>query len=795
MKRMRAWAPWLVLLIFLFAGIRRVSFDVNITALLPPDLRESQALTIFLSSFAQRNELIAVIDAPDAAAAERALSAAETALGKRPDLVSMVVSKPALDADPEAAAGFLAWSLLNLPPAEWARTRAELEPDRIKARLAAVQEAMTTGLGTTDGLLGYDPLGLASPVFRSLTGSGSATSAFASPDGLRRVCFLRAPGDFSGWRASSRWIEAVRSTMEPAAQAHGATLGLTGHPVFEAEAAQIMQYDMSTSGLGSLLLTAGIFWAFYRSLRPMLLVAAALVLTALLTLAAGGLLLPGMNVMTAGFAGILIGLVVDYGILIHQESLSTAPHDVVRKRARQGIRAAAATTAAAFFSLTVCTVPGISGLGFLVGIGIVIGAVIMLGPCFHWLMRQRPPQLPAAADHHSHSWLASRRTDVVLATAAAAVAGLCFAGLAWKGPPPMDTSMDCMRLNGSMADETMRKATSVLGRGTGLQWMFRAEDHGTMQARLDTAAQAIERAKNAGAIHGASLPAVLWTHQPWQQENLTQSAAWLIAESDRLRTAVTEAGYEPLAWALTERMMTLWRSWITAGAVPATPPSDAAAWLVHRFTRKDESGAALCVAMIEPAGSHADAAAALEPEVSTDGMYLVSEELLSWKLATRVPQELFRILAVLAVCVLTLLSLTFRCWRSVLLCVAVMAVNLGTLLGSMAWAGLSWNFFNLTALLLSLGTGIDYSIHVLMALRKGMDPGSMRTTTGRALLSCCLTTTAGFASLVTARLEGLVSMGTVCALALALNLLVALCLLPMAATRWLPSLRSSRASS
>jgi predicted exporter len=356
----------------------------------------------------------------------------------------------------------------------------------------------------------------------------------------------------------------------------------------------------------------------------------------------------------------------------------------------------------------------------------------------------------------------------------------------------MDTSMDCMRLNGSRADETMRKATSVLGRGTGLQWMFRAEDHGTMQARLETATQAIERAKAAGAIHGASLPAVLWTHQPWQQENLTQNAAWLIAESDRLRTAVTEAGYEPIAWALTERMMALWRKWIAAGAVPTAPPSDAAAWLVHRFTRKDESGAALCVAMIEPAGSHADAAAALEPEASMDGMYLVSEELLSGKLATRVPEELFRILAVLAVCVLALLSLTFRCWRCVLLCVLVMALNLGTLLGSMAWAGIPWNFFNLAALLLSLGTGIDYSIHVLMALRKGMDPGSMRTTTGRALLSCCLTTTAGFASLVTARLEGLVSMGLVCALALALNLLVALCLLPMAATRWLPSLRTPR---
>jgi predicted exporter len=433
MKRMRAWAPWLVLLIILFAGIRRVSFDVNITALLPPDLRESQALSIFLRSFAQRHELIAVIDAPDAAAAGNALAAAEKALGRRPDLVSMVVSKPALDTDPEAAAGFLAWSLLNLPPSEWERTRQELQPARINERITSVQESMTTGLGSADGLLGYDPLGLASPVFRSLTGSGAATSAFASPDGRRRICFLRAPGDFSGWRAASRWIEAVRAVMEPAVQAHGATLGLTGHPVFESEAAQIMQYDMSTSGLGSLLLTVGIFWAFYRSLRPMLLVAAALILTAVLTLAAGGLLLPGMNVMTAGFAGILIGLVVDYGILIHQESLSTAPDDEVRKRSRHGITAAAATTATAFFSLTVCTVPGISGLGFLVGIGIVIGAVIMLGPCSRWLMKQRP-RPAAAASTTGTGWLASDRADPWLASAAATLALLCFAGLPWTPP-------------------------------------------------------------------------------------------------------------------------------------------------------------------------------------------------------------------------------------------------------------------------------------------------------------------------------------------------------------------------
>jgi predicted RND superfamily exporter protein len=189
------------------------------------------------------------------------------------------------------------------------------------------------------------------------------------------------------------------------------------------------------------------------------------------------------------------------------------------------------------------------------------------------------------------------------------------------------------------------------------------------------------------------------------------------------------------------------------------------------------------MAAIVPTESHEAVAAALQPEASSAGLFLIGEDLLASRLAHRVPAELFRILAVLGAAVLILLIVTFRHWRGVAFCLAVMALNLTTLLGAMSWLGISWNFFNLTALLLALGTGIDYSIHVLLALRKGTTPGNLRLTTGRALVSCCLTTTAGFASLVTARLDGLVSMGLVCALALSLNLIIALCILPVAAAR------------
>jgi predicted RND superfamily exporter protein len=207
--------------------------------------------------------------------------------------------------------------------------------------------------------------------------------------------------------------------------------------------------------------------------------------------------------------------------------------------------------------------------------------------------------------------------------------------------------------------------------------------------------------------------------------------------------------------------------------------------MLDRFVHRNAAGEAVCMASIVPAGTHRAAADALRPEADAPDMFLMSESLLSGTLADRIPRELFRILAVLGVCVLGLLALIFRRAGGVVLCCGVMALNLLCLLGGMAWFGLSWNFFNLTALLLALGTGIDYSIHVLLALRRGLSAGELRRTTGRALMSCCLTTTAGFASLVSARLDGLVSMGLVCAMALAINLIIALFLLPPVAARFL----------
>lgn len=94
------------------------------------------------------------------------------------------------------------------------------------------------------------------------------------------------------------------------------------------------------------------------------------------------------------------------------------------------------------------------------------------------------------------------------------------------------------------------------------------------------------------------------------------------------------------------------------------------------------------------------------------------------------------------------------------------------------WSGIGWNSFTLPALLPSLGTGSDYFIYVILELQGHGSLVRMRARLVRPLLVGVGASVCGFGSLAWAGNLGLSSLGRVCALALALNVLVALFLMP-----------------
>jgi len=80
---------------------------------------------------------------------------------------------------------------------------------------------------------------------------------------------------------------------------------------------------------------------------------------------------------------------------------------------------------------------------------------------------------------------------------------------------------------------------------------------------------------------------------------------------------------------------------------------------------------------------------------------------------------------------------------------------------------------------LMLGTGVDYTIFIQLALRRhGGDLVMVRRSVGRALMLCGGTAVAGFGSLGLSSNPGMASLGRVCAVGIGANMLISVFLLP-----------------
>ena len=371
-------------------GIAQISFRVDMLKLLPSKLSEVRGLELYLTNFSKPDELIVVMKGEDADGLETAAGSLAKRLRDRPELVREVVDHAPWEDDAAGFSEIIAFALLNRAPEEWAELETALAPGNSAKRLEQTLEEMTDSLSPEVMLLsGYDPFGLAAAAM----GEGGVmgmmnpeASEFVSGDGKLRVLYVEAAGarDRANYRDLIDWIAEVRAETnawrESELASEGVGIQFTGEPAFVAEISAGMERDMKVSGMSTMLLVAAVFWLWYRRLKPLLALMSMLMLIFVATLGLAGLVIRELTVMNVGFASILIGLSVDYGVLIYQATLRR-PGDAsaVRIESRKGILCAATTTALAFAALGVSSLPGLSELGILVAIGIGVGAVTMLG--------------------------------------------------------------------------------------------------------------------------------------------------------------------------------------------------------------------------------------------------------------------------------------------------------------------------------------------------------------------------------------------------------------------------------
>ena len=794
---------WVLLLVAVALGLARLRFDVDVLDLLPPDEPTVQGLKLYQQHFTNARELIIALRAPDSETAEKLAGELAARLRQETNLVAELTWQPPWMEKPEQLGELLGWLWFNQPPGDFSALTNRLAPENLKPQLEETRELLATSMSPMDlARRSFDPFNLLTmPALAKFSGMNmdQGSQGFSSTDGKYRLLYLQSAVDLTSYRDCENWLKAIHMVVAKlqtgAAKENwkGVVVRYTGRPVFVQEIASSMQHDMSHSiGITSTII-AVLFWLTHRRLKPMLWLLALLGLILFATLALGALVLGTISVVALGFAAVLLGLAVDYAVVHYQEALAhpqmTVPE--IRRAIAPSILWAAITTMSAFLVLNFGGLPGLGQLGSLVAIGIALSALVMVmiylpplfpdrcqprpnQPPFRWWNYFIAPQEPAVAENASAKKPLSRLAFLLT--------GLIFLGacavLSFHRPG-LDHSGNALQPAHGEAQQTLDEMTAELGLPPQPLWLIvPGHDEAEVFQRLTSAEVLLDDAAKKNLIGKYLLPDALWPRGENQIANRTTAAA-LGEKAPLLRGALAEAGFNTNAMLLSEQMI---RTWAQAGESKALiwPTNQVSQWLLKRFVARSPDEC-LVMGLVYPATNQVDAGelAALSKNLAQNHALLSGWELLGNATLKRVQSRMWLVVAPMVALVLLSLWFAFRRATEILLGLAVLGLSGVVLVATMALAGWSWNLMNLMALPLMLGTGVDYSIFIQLALRRhGGDLVAVRRSVGRALMLCGGTAVAGFGSLAMSSNLGMASLGKVCAVGIGANALISIFLLP-----------------
>lgn len=781
----RRWAvPSILVVAILVAsfGLTRLRFDTDILSMLPGDLPEVKGLKAFHEAFSRNDELILVIDGGEDDVGT--LSLAAESLGKKLEADGVVKHarwKPRWNEEPEGIAELLAYLWLNGDPAV-----ARAEADRLAPEnsAATVKESLAKVATSMEGLdmvmLAHDPFGfLNHPAVTTLmNSSGQGGEAFESADGRTHLLFADSPTPISGYREADAWLKGLRKSIAAWETGDGAglTVRLTGEPAFSSEIGVAMENDLS----GSISITLGLigilFWWMQRRFSLLLGLTGILVIVFAVAMGIAGWLYGELSIMALSSIEILIGLAVDYGLVICQEA-KVAGHDRKALLGASGkpVLFGALTTTVVFLALNLGGLPGMAQLGSIVAFGLSAAAILMLVVYLPFVAKYGVMRLPARG---SGKILPRSRMSWAITGGLVVASGMV---LAIHGLPGAEFSSKIMRPRNSEAMETfehVQKAFPAFG-GESLGVVIEAKTDAGMLEKIAEARQRILSAQKSGSVSQGILPEGWWPDAAAQDMNRPILAA-LAKDRERLLHEADGAGFA-------DEGLALGRAVLDSIAKQAAEhdlvfPQSASAREVMRLflSRKDGGGGYLLGSLqpakgVDPSGEDYEKFRAM----TGDGIWLSGWGLFKPAISKLVREDMVRMLVPMFVLLVGMMIAIFRKAGDVALALFAMVISTLVMLAIMSLTGLKWNFVNLMATPLLLGTGIDYAIHVTLSLRRtGGDFKDLWQGTGKALLFCGVSNVIGFGSLIFSSSDALVSLGTVSVIGIVLSMATSIFLLP-----------------
>ncbi|MES2475704.1 MAG: MMPL family transporter [Verrucomicrobiota bacterium] len=763
-------------------GLTRLRFDTDILSMMPGELPEVKGLKAFHEAFSRNDELILVISGGEEDAGS--LSLAADSLGatlEAEGLVKHARWKPRWHEEPEGIAELLAYLWLNGDPTVTAAQAARLSPDESVATLCDSLERVATSMEGIDMVMqAHDPFGfLKHPAVTSLMdSSGQGGEAFESADGRTHLLFADSPTPIAGYRDADVWLKKLRQSIARWQTSDGAGLQvqLTGEPAFSSEIGVAMENDLS----GSISITLGLigilFWWMQRRFSLLLGLIGILVLVFAVALGIAGWLYGELSIMALSSIEILIGLAVDYGLVICQEA-KVAGHNRKALLAASGkpVLFGALTTTMVFLALNLGGLPGMAQLGSIVAFGLTAAAVLMLVIYLPFVAKFGVNRQPARGDGS----ILPRRKRSWAITGFLALVSLLI--LTMHGLPGAEFSSKIMRPRNSEAMETFEKiqqAFPAFG-GESLGVVIEADSDAAMLEKLMQAEQRLITAQKYGFVRSGTLPVGWWPDAAAQEKNrpvLTQ----LAKDRERLLLEADTAGFAEDGLALGKAVLSALAQQAKRSEL-LFPQSASAREVMRLFLSRKDGGGGYLLGSLNPADG-VDPSGEDYPKfraMTGDGIWLSGWSLFKPAISKLVREDMTRMLAPMFVLLVGMMFFIFRRVGDVSLALFAMAISTLVLLAIMSLTGLKWNFVNLMATPLLLGTGIDYAIHVTLSLRRtGGDFKDLWQGTGKALLFCGASNVIGFGSLIFSSSEALVSLGTVAVIGITLSMGVSIFLLP-----------------
>lgn len=471
-----------------------------------------------------------------------------------------------------------------------------------------------------------------------------------------------------------------------------------GVPLHAEAAAVQASGEINTIGWGSLAGVLLLTWLAFRSLRPIALVGVSLVVGCAVALSVTAWVFGEVHLLTLVFGASLVGVAEDYGIhyFAARQSQTQMPAHRLMRSLLPALWLALGTSMIAYLALGAAAFPGLRQMALFAALG-PVAALLTVVCWFPWLDRGHVPRsrfadLVGGSLAHWPRLPLGRRACAGYALVAAALLAIVWLQLRAQD--------DVRQLQNSPAElvEQQRRISAMLGLPSPAQfYLLRGASAEQLLQREEQLTQRLQPIAAQGHITGWSAVSDWVPSQAQQRRDAQRLAEVEPAVLSAVNSALGEQMQRP-AFAAQALTVDAWLEQpISAAARALWLGQVGEQWMSVVMLRGLHDWGVL--------GQLAAAAQGLE------GVRWVDKPAEISSLLSRYRDSMTWLLVLGHLLVLVALCWRFgrRAWRA---WVPTLAATLGVL-AFMAATGQPWQLFNVLALVLLLGVGVDYGIFLL----------------------------------------------------------------------------------